>query len=838
MSKSLLIIPALVVITCVIPRAMFAADSQASVQNSQLSVSLGPHGDVYEIRTRESRTTIFQARVAAEIDHQWVESNQYPKSKTTESSFRDELGTGQQLVTEFSGLAGKPAIVRVLRLYKDLAYGDIEVDVRNSTNKAIAVQAIRLVDAVSNPLIDLEGPEQADRVLSDSFSEDRPALRIHNLGGALVYESFDHVENKVGDIDMAVGSQLIYNRQSQQSLFLGALSSRRWLTVFKLRTAKAPSGKVGIVSYTVDSTGTTEIQKRDSLHKAPPEHQIELSVQVTPGEEIASETLSFGAGPNYHTQLENYGEAVKCLHKARVSAEGPSGWWSWIGYEGGITSGVALTNAQWLAEHDKKFGYDYVLIDEGYQFARGEYATSNATQFPEGMQAFAFKICNLGLKLGVWTAPFEVSERAWVYQQHKEWLVHDDAGKPIRIDQPHIEPLYVLDATHPGAQEYLRRTYQTLTREWGVKYVKLDFMDDSAIEGFYSQPNTSALQAQRIGLEVIRSAVGNDVLIDKDGSPMLNPVGIVDEGRISTDTSHSFEGSKTAAPAIAARYYMNRNFFVSDPDAFAISREGVLPSQPPLTLAEAEVGIVLAASSGGMFDVGGDLTRLRNDPDRLALLQNHDLMAMVACGRAAVPVDLMSYSEDDEMPSIFVLREDRRQTMVAVFNWTDGARSHSLRLEDLHLPAAGTFKLSDSLHPSDPVPFAGGVIRLQNQPPHSVRLIKVIDTSIPANPPAITLKTPGSAEIGTPVSFSLESDSPEFRATAYHWDFGDGVSAHGREVTHAYTQSGTYSVTVSVEGPDGSAAHKTGSVSVTGEIKNRFDFLKNRRYVERGSPEN
>lgn len=49
----------------------------------------------------------------------------------------------------------------------------------------------------------------------------------------------------------------------------------------------------------------------------------------------------------------------------------------------------------------------------------------------------------------------------------------------------------------------------------------------AAIEGFRYRPNTTHLEAQRIGLELIRSAVGEDVLLDKDGSPMLAPVGLV-----------------------------------------------------------------------------------------------------------------------------------------------------------------------------------------------------------------------------------------------------------------------------------------------------------------------
>jgi hypothetical protein len=72
----------------------------------------------------------------------------------------------------------------------------------------------------------------------------------------------------------------------------------------------------------------------------------------------------------------------------------------------------------------------------------------------------------------------------------------------------------------------LRETYKTLVREWGVRFIKMDFMDTTAIEGYYYRPNTTALEAQRIGLQLIRDTVGDDVILDKDGSPMLNPVGI------------------------------------------------------------------------------------------------------------------------------------------------------------------------------------------------------------------------------------------------------------------------------------------------------------------------
>ena len=76
-------------------------------------------------------------------------------------------------------------------------------------------------------------------------------------------------------------------------------------------------------------------------------------------------------------------------------------------------------------------------------------------------------------------------------------------------------------------------------------------------------------------MKIIREAVGDEVVLDKDGSPMLNTVGIVDTGRISQDTGHSFDASRDAASGIAARYFMNRNYFIADPDAFTVSTQAL-----------------------------------------------------------------------------------------------------------------------------------------------------------------------------------------------------------------------------------------------------------------------
>jgi alpha-galactosidase len=707
-----------------------------TLSNAQLSASIRSEDGAYEIWTRELPQPVLISRVAAEVNYQWFFSNKYPTRREAESTFHDMLGVGHEVTVTFSGLTRSPELIYVLRLYDQVPFGDIEVKVRNTTHEAITVQALRSVEAVGQPLVNLGGPEKADRVLSDSFSEDRPPVRIYDLGQAPVYLGWGSFAKRVSPVQLGVGCQLIYNRESSISLLLATLTSRRWLTLLRLGVTRSGSAGNRISSYTVDSTGTTEVEKRESLRGAPAEDQIQLSLPLQPDKELASERLMFTAGSDHHGQLEVYGKAVRLLHHARIAANGPMGWWSWTAFYNRINEHDVSENADWIAKNLKPLGYDYFHIDEGYDYARGEYTRQNLTNFPHGMRRVGQMLRHLNLKLGVWTAPFEVSERAWVYKHRKEWLVHNANGKPTRIYQSGMEPLYVLDPTNPGAQKYLRQTYQTMVQDWGVQYIKLDFMDDTAIEGHYYRPNTSALEAQRIGLHVIRDAVGQNVLLDKDGSPMLNPVGILDEGRISLDTSHAFQRIKEVETGIAARYYMNRNFFISDPDAFEVSKQvGPHQESAPLSLNEAQVSIVLAALAGGLYEIGDNLTLFAEEPSRFALLKNPDLLQMVHLGRAGTPIDLMNYLPEDEQPSVFLLNESKRQAMLGVFNWTDQPRSHNVSLSDLGLRAGDTYKGFDALNHDSPVALNGGVLQLRDQRPHSVRLVKIVDTSVPATSP-------------------------------------------------------------------------------------------------------
>jgi hypothetical protein len=272
---------------------------------------------------------------------------------------------------------------------------------------------------------------------------------------------------------------------------------------------------------------------------------------------------------------------------------------------------------------------------------------------------------------------------------------------------------------------------------------------------------------------------------------------------------------------------MNRNFYVSDPDAFTVSRQTVDEQEwhggkRPLTLDEARVSIALSAVSGGMFEIGDDLPTLFADSDRVALVENHDLINMARLGHASIPVDLMTYAAEDTMPSIFVLHESKRQSIVTVFNWTEKERQHQLQFSDLGLQSTGSFQISDVLGHERPFQQEAASISL-TLAPRSVRVFKIVDSSIPAAAPHVNAHTPERASVGQPAKFSAETESESVPALDYRWDFGDGTSCSGAEVQHTFTHPGTFTIHLIADGIEGVPFEKTQEISVSGSFDSTFD---------------
>lgn len=96
--------------------------------------------------------------------------------------------------------------------------------------------------------------------------------------------------------------------------------------------------------------------------------------------------------------------------------------------------------------------------------------------------------------------------------------------------------------------------------------------------------------------------------------------------------------------------------------------------------------------------------------------------------------------------------------------------------------------------------------------------------------PGALINGPTSGSPNQLLSFSGSGSSDaDGQIVAYHWSFGDGVQQSGSNVTHAYTQSGSYIVSLTVTDNCGATATATHTVSVqaTGNCTNNTPPVAN-----------
>ena len=134
--------------------------------------------------------------------------------------------------------------------------------------------------------------------------------------------------------------------------------------------------------------------------------------------------------------------------------------------------------------------------------------------------------------------------------------------------------------------------------------------------------------------------------------------------------------------------------------------------------------------------------------------------------------------------------------------WTNGSLEFSpgerVRVSLVDVPT-GTVLVSEKLSVSTPLPT-----RATPSPP-----AEDDPTPLAAN----FTYAPSSPTAGETVTFNETANGSG--VTDYAWEFGDGDTAAGPNVTHSYANGGDYSVTLTVTNESGAASSETKTVSVT-----------------------
>ncbi|HEY9721840.1 MAG TPA: glycoside hydrolase family 36 protein [Oscillatoriaceae cyanobacterium] len=301
----------------------------------------------------------------------------------------------------------------------------------------------------------------------------------------------------------------------------------------------------------------------------------------------------------------------------------PAGWCSWYYYFGMNTADDVRNDLHALGTHPQGRALEWVILDDGYQTAIGDWTSIRRDRYPEGLAAIAAQVRAAGKTPGLWLAPFCVGADSRLFAAHPDWVVRDATGAPQVVQRHWNTDVYGLDLSRGDVKAHLRALIETLTRTWDFGVLKLDFLHFAAHPGVRADAGITPLDAYRDGLAAIREAAGPTVHLLGCGAPLMPSLGLVDSMRISQDVGLTWLGETPANMSSVStrhacmntvhRLWQHGQWWINDPDCL-ITRAASehAPGTAPCTMTEAEkcfLATVVALSGGSMIS-GDGLSRL------------------------------------------------------------------------------------------------------------------------------------------------------------------------------------------------------------------------------------
>jgi len=203
-------------------------------------------------------------------------------------------------------------------------------------------------------------------------------------------------------------------------------------------------------------------------------------------------------------------------------------WSSWYGFYSNISENLMLEVLSGL----QGLPFEVFQLDDGWQQNMGDWEPNH--KFPSGMQTIALRAQSLGLRPGLWLAPFIVRPSSGLFKEHPDWFLRDEAGELVSAGSV-WGGTYGLDVTLPAVQDWLVALVQKV-RGWGYRYLKLDFLYASALPAV-RHGGEAREDAYREALRLIREAAGPEVYILVCGAPILASLGLADGIRIGPDVA-------------------------------------------------------------------------------------------------------------------------------------------------------------------------------------------------------------------------------------------------------------------------------------------------------------
>jgi alpha-galactosidase len=415
---------------------------------------------------------------------------------------------------------------------------------------------------------------------------------------------------------------------------------------------------------------------------------------IAPGERWTLEELMVATGPSRSAMLDRLAMRIQHHHPPLRFASAPTGWCSWYCFGPRVTATQVLDNLDTIAKKIPQL--KYVQIDDGYQPAMGDWL-STGSAFGGDVLGVLKQIRARGFQPAIWVAPFIAEAGSQLFQQHPDWFIKDDQGKPLPSDRVTFGgwrrgPWYALDGTNPAVQQHFESLFRTMRQEWGVTYFKLDANFWGAMHGGrFHDPKATRVEAYRRGMQAILRGAGDGFILGCN-HPIWASFGLIHGSRSSNDIKRTWDRVKSIARQNLSRNWQNGRLWWNDPDAVVLTGD--------LSPDEFQFHATSIYASGGMVLSGDDLTTM--PPDRMAMLEK------------LLPPSGVAAEFDDESLRVGVIERKSSRTF-AVFNWQDTPQTTTVLL-------GGACMLTDVWTGAELGRHEKTYV-IEQMPPHSARLL-------------------------------------------------------------------------------------------------------------------
>jgi len=242
------------------------------------------------------------------------------------------------------------------------------------------------------------------------------------------------------------------------------------------------------------------------------------------------------------------------------------GWCSWFAYFDNVTETDMHLTADVLSTKLKKYGLDYIQIDDGYQqvpIGMPDTWINANKKFPAGMGNLANYIASKGFQPGIWTnVSFADSVAAY---QHKELFIKTLDGKVALGNWVG----YVMNGANKSTIDQLIKPIYAEFNKEGWQYFKLDALRHLKYEGYNTFSNDlkragiNKNEAYRNVVAAVRNQIGKDKFLMACWGIRPELVGLVDGCRIGND-GYSYAG-------LAQFNSYNNIIWRNDPDHIVLS---------------------------------------------------------------------------------------------------------------------------------------------------------------------------------------------------------------------------------------------------------------------------